>query len=52
MTETGYRYHFGSPAVMDAEGGPIAFVRAWREREARSPDWRAAQEERRQLSLF
>lgn len=39
MTETGYRYHFGSPADMDAEGGPIAFVRAWRG-EARSPDWR------------
>jgi hypothetical protein len=52
MTETGYRSHFCAPADIDTEGGPVAFVRAWLECEARSPEWKAAQEERRQLTLF
>jgi hypothetical protein len=52
MTETGYRSHFGSPVDIDAEGGPVAFVRAWLECDARLPAWKNAQEARRQLSLF
>ena len=52
MTETGYLSHFGAPAEMDAEGGPVAFVRAWLDHEAQSPAWKAAQAERRQLALF
>ena len=52
MTETGYLSHFGAPADVDAEGGPVAFVRAWLDHEAQSPAWKAAQAERRQLALF
>jgi hypothetical protein len=52
MTETGYRSWFGAPADVDAEGGPVAFVRAWLDHDARSPAWRASQAERRQLTLF
>jgi hypothetical protein len=52
MTETGYRSHFGSSADIDAEGGPVAFVRAWLECDAQLPEWKAAQEARRQLTLF
>ena len=52
MTETGYRSWFGSPADVEAEGGPVAFVCTWLDHKARSPEWKAAQAERRQLSLF
>jgi hypothetical protein len=52
MTETGYRSWFGAPADVDAEGGPVAFVCAWLDHEARSPAWQEAQTERRQLTLF
>jgi hypothetical protein len=52
MTETGYRSHFGSADDVAAEGGPVAFVRAWLEHAAQSPAWKAAQEARRQLTLF
>jgi hypothetical protein len=52
MTETGYRSHFCAPADIDAEGGPVDFVRAWLDHDARSPTWIVAQEKRRQLTLF
>jgi hypothetical protein len=52
MTETGYRSHFCAPADIDAEGGPVDFVRAWLDHDARLPEWKAGQEKRRQLTLF
>jgi hypothetical protein len=52
MTETGYRSWFGAPADVDAEGAPVEFVRLWLEHDARSDLWKAAQAERRQLTLF
>lgn len=52
VTETGYRSLFINPqAVMD-EGGPLAFVGAWLDCEARNPEWRAQQESARQFALF
>lgn len=42
MTETGYRSHFGSADDVDAEGGPVAFVRASLEHAAQSPEWKNA----------
>ena len=52
VTETGYRSHFTRPAAVDQIGGPLAFVRAWIEEEARKPAWRRADAARRQLDLF
>lgn len=52
MTETGYRSHFGAPADVHAEGGPVDFVRAWLDYDAQSPAWKAATGERRQFRLF
>jgi hypothetical protein len=52
MTETGYRSWFGAPADVESDGGPAEFVRLWLDHEARSDSWKAAQAERRQLTLF
>lgn len=41
MTETGYRSHFGSSADVDAEGGPVEFVRAWLKCDDQLPEWKA-----------
>ena len=52
ITETGYRSHFTSGASVEAEGGILAYVRAWLDHEARSPAWREHCAQERQLSLF
>lgn len=52
VTETGYRSLFINPEDVMNEGGPLAFVCAWLDCEARSPSWRAQQEAARQLALF
>ena len=52
MTETGYRSHFTRPDVIEAEGGPVSFVRAWLAEAANDPKWIAAEADRKQLSLF
>ncbi|MGA7221845.1 MAG: hypothetical protein WBX16_03230 [Candidatus Acidiferrales bacterium] len=52
MTETGYRSWFGAPADVESDGGPVEFMRLWLDHEARSDSWKAAQAERRQLTLF
>ena len=52
MTETGYRSWFGAPADVESDGGPAEFVRLWLDHDARSDSWKAAQAERRQLTLF
>lgn len=33
ISETGYRSHFAHRKVIEDAGGPVAFVRAWLERE-------------------
>jgi hypothetical protein len=52
MTETGYKSHFCQPEEIEREGGPAAFAVAWLEAAARQPQWKAAQEKARQLTLF
>jgi hypothetical protein len=52
MTETGYRSHFTRPDVIEAEGGPVPFVRAWLAEAAKDPEWIAAEADRKQMSLF
>lgn len=52
ITETGYKSHFMTAEMIDAEGGPIAYVQAWLDDAARSADWREAESARAQLTLF
>lgn len=52
ITETGYQSHFVGPAWVDDAGGPVAYVLGWLDTESRSPKWKAADNARRQLSLF
>lgn len=52
ITETGYRSHFTSRALVEAEGGPVSFARKWLDLDAMSDAWRAQQQASRQLSLF
>lgn len=52
ITETGYRSHFCAANEIDDAGGPVAFVLAWLDAASLSPSWKAAEQARRQLSLF
>lgn len=52
MTETGYRSHFIDREAVEALGGAIAYVRAWLDEAAASPEWQAKAEADRQPSLF
>ena len=52
VTDTGFRSHFPLQSDIDAAGGPVAFARAWLEEKAKSPNWRKAQAQARQLKLF
>jgi hypothetical protein len=52
FTETGYRSHFPSPDDVLVEGGPAAYVRAWLDHAAASPEWRASKDAARQFTLF
>ncbi|WP_417477273.1 hypothetical protein [Maricaulis sp.] len=52
ITQTGYRSHFEHPDRVDAIGGPKAYVLAWLDAEAASPDWKARVAASKQLRLF
>ncbi|WP_422005791.1 hypothetical protein [Pyruvatibacter mobilis] len=52
ITETGYRSHYLLSDVTDEYGGAVAYVLAWLEHEAQTPQWKKRQEAERQLSLF
>ena len=52
FTETGYRSLFVDPADLDAQGGPVAYVTAWLDLAAQSPEWRTSAAAAEQLSLF
>lgn len=52
ISETGFRSHFVSGAVLDEWGGPWPYIRHWLDAEARRPDWKDRQEAARQLSFF
>lgn len=52
ITDTGYLSHFIDPNQLKAGGGPVAFVLAWLEREARSAMYQKADFISRQLTLF
>jgi hypothetical protein len=52
MTETGYRSHFLHPSIIDNHGGPDAYVAAWLQKEAVTPEWLASDLKHRQGSLF
>lgn len=52
IAETGYRSHFLSAEAIDDLGGPVAYALAWLDAEALKPKWKAAEQARRQLSLF
>ncbi len=52
ITETGYKSHFTPKGNIDEYETPAAFVKEWLDYEAQSEDWKVAQENDRQLSLF
>lgn len=52
ITETGYRSHFLPPDEVEDAGGPVAYVVAWLDHAAQSPDWKRREDEMRQGSLF
>lgn len=52
ITETGYRSHFLTPLELINAGGPITFVSAWLDREAKGKDWQKRQSARQQGDLF
>ena len=52
ITETGYRSQFVSPLELVNDGGPVVFVTAWLDREAKGKDWQKRQAVRQQGDLF
>jgi hypothetical protein len=48
ITETGYKSHFIHGEELAEHGGPVSFVTAWLEHEAKSEGWQM----QRQMSLF
>lgn len=52
ITETGYRSQFLSALELINEGGPVTYVTAWLDREARGRDWQKRQTARSQGDLF
>ena len=52
ITETGYRSQFVSPLELANDGGPVVFVTAWLDREAKGKDWQQRQAARQQGDLF
>ena len=52
FTETGYRSHFADPDDIEAAGGPAAYVLAWLDNAAASPQWKGRQAAAVQLDLF
>ena len=52
ITETGYRSHFIPACDVIADGGPLAYARAWLDHEAATPAWKSQAEGARQGTLF
>jgi len=52
ISDTGFRSAYVRADEVEAEGGPVAFVLAWLDHAAASPEWQAEQAQARQLSLF
>lgn len=52
ITETGYKSHFTPKGNIDKYENPVVFVKEWLEYEAQSEEWKVAQENARQMSLF
>lgn len=52
ISETGYRSHFMPALELANAGGPVVFVTAWIEREAKTKAWTAAASARAQGDLF
>jgi hypothetical protein len=52
ITETGYRSHFIAPLDLVNDGGPVTFVTAWLDREAKGKDWQKRVVIRQQGDLF
>lgn len=52
VTETGYRSHWLYDEQLEPYGSAIAFVEAWLNDEAGSPEWQAYELASKQLSLF
>lgn len=52
ITETGYRSHFIPPLELMNAGGPVTFVTAWIEQEAKGKAWSKAATTRQQGDLF
>ena len=52
ITQTGYRSLFMSPLDLINDGGPVTFVTAWLDREAKGKDWQRRQAVRQQGDLF
>jgi hypothetical protein len=52
ISETGYRSAFIAEAVIEAWGGPAAYVRGWLDACAREPEWIERGVKAEQLTLF
>jgi hypothetical protein len=52
ITETGYRSQFLPALELINAGGPVTFVTAWLDREAKSKDWQKRETVRQQGDLF
>jgi hypothetical protein len=52
LTETGYKSHFTDPSLVDAAGGPVAYVVTELDEAAKCPEWIAYEADSRQLTLF
>ena len=52
ITETGYRSHFIAPLELINAGGPVTFVTAWIEQEAKGKAWTKAATAKAQGDLF
>jgi len=52
ITETGYRSIFVSPEILSEWGGPLPYVTAMLDAEAKRREWITAQAKQQQLTLF
>jgi hypothetical protein len=52
LTDTGYFSHFMPGELLEANGGPVAFLKAWLDRDAGSKKYKDAEYRWRQGDLF
>lgn len=52
ITETGYKSHFIHRINVEEYGSAIAYVLAWLNHEAQTPEWKKIEESSRQGELF